>query len=141
MFGRAGACEGRTGKSGRLNRRDRDGRRGGEAAHVDRNERDGVLFPEVRTAAAWPLAWRSWRCIDRAGVNLLTPALSCLAKYVAQATSFSSAWAALIACSRASGPKASFSTRMKVTSVMPMKPNRVRRCGSCESMIWAGPLL
>jgi hypothetical protein len=38
-----------------------------------------------------------------------------------------------MACSRASGPKASFSARTNVTSVIPMKPRRLRRCGSWES--------
>jgi hypothetical protein len=38
-----------------------------------------------------------------------------------------SARAATIALSRASGPNANFSARMKVILVMPIKPNRVRR--------------
>ena len=36
---------------------------------------------------------------------------------------------------------ASRSARTNVTSVTPMNPNRVRRCGSCESNPFAGPSL
>ena len=53
----------------------------------------------------------------------------------------SSPRAAATASALASGPKPCRSARTKTTSVMPMKPSSVRKCGSCESMACAGPSL